>query len=294
MPSPPPDGLAAALLDSDRRYFELGADTVAIDGAVLCRMTGLESLAGAVVVQRVDDGAIADPERWVAEVDCRLRDAGVGLARVYLADRSHHPTPLESALASAGYRPRVEIGYLATVSELATHLPARTCSGVTGTGVGAGAGARPETGPAVALRAVASDDAWEEKHKLHAGSAVASDGHESPAADWVELERRKCETGGMEAFLIEVESEVCGAVATLPIPGQVLRAKNVFVHPDRRRLGLASETIRVLARRARKEGFAATGIFGVEGNAGNAVYVGLGMTPVVRQVEWARNLGTRQ
>ena len=105
----------------------------------------------------------------------------------------------------------------------------------------------------------------------------------------MEFERRKCATGGMRAFLVEVDGEVCGAVATLEGDG-LLRAKNVFVHADRRREGIAAESLRVLSRRAVDLGLAATGIFGVDGRPGAAVYVHLRMTPVVSQVEWSRPL----
>ncbi len=101
----------------------------------------------------------------------------------------------------------------------------------------------------MSLREIVDDDGWEAKAKLHAGSDVAADGHVSQPEEWVEFERRKCATGGMRAFLVEVDGEVCGAVATLEGDG-LLRAKNVFVHADRRREGIAAESLRLLSRRA--------------------------------------------
>jgi len=259
----PPDPLAAALLESDRAYFELAAATLPHEGAVIASMVGLEALAGAVVVQRVEEHAVSDPTAWVRDLDDRLRAEGAVMARVYLGPRPPGPAPLPAALAAAGHRRRVEIGYLA---------PAATAAGSDG----------------VTLRRVDDEAGWEEKHKLHAGSEVASDGHVSPAGDWVELERRKCATGGMEAFLIESRGEVCGAVGTLTMADQgLLRAKNVFVRPESRRRGIASATIRALCARARSQGLDAVGIFGVEGNPGNAVYMSLAMTPTVRQMEWS-------
>ena len=258
-------------MESDWDYFEFGADIVALEGANLAVMTGLEPLAGAVVVQRVAPEAVGDPRRWVLDIDQRLRSIGATMARVYLGDRSGVPSSLEAALWDRGHRPRVEIGYVVVGA------------------IPAGAGVDP--GPEVTLRPVSDEVAWELKHKLHAGSDVASDGHASPAEEWVELERRKCETGGMEAFLVEVGGEVCGAVATLAVPSHgLLRAKNVFVHPEWRRRRVATQVMRALSLRALDLGLEATGIFGVEGNPGNALYLSLAMTPVVRQVEWSKPL----
>jgi GNAT superfamily N-acetyltransferase len=255
--------LGAALVESDRRYFELGATVEVIDGAEVAWMAGMQATPAGCVVHRVQPaeiGAGAGAGPWVAEVTRRLRAGGWGLARVYLDGRD---VVLERALAAAGYSPREEIGFVAE-GALA-------------------AGPRSD----VTLREVVDEDGWETKAKLHAGSDVAADGHVTLPEEWVDFERRKWATGGMKAFLVEVDGEVCGAVATLEGDG-LLRAKNVFVHPDRRREGIAAETLRLLSRRA--VGSAATGIFGVDGRPGAAVYVHLRMAPVVRQYEWSRPL----
>ncbi len=254
----------AALLESDRRYFELGATVERIDRAQVAWMPGTAATPAGCVVQRVQEAAFDDPApaaEWVDGVTRRLRELGRGVARVYL-DRP--ATVLEDALAAAGYGPRVEIGYL-----VEGVLPA---------------GPRSD----VVLREVVDEDGWEAKRKLHAGSDVAADGHASVPEEWVDFERRKC-GGGMRAFLVEVDGQPCGAVATLVQDG-LLRAKNVFVHPERRREGIAAGTLRVLSRRAVDLGLGATGIFGVDGRPGAAVYVHLGMAPVVRQFEWSRPL----
>ncbi len=256
--------LAGALLESDRRYFELGATVEAVDGAELAWMEGTAALPAGCVVHRVRPGELggAGPPAWVDGVTRRLRELGRSVARVYLDGPA---AALDGALAGAGYRRRAEIGYVVEGA-----LPT--------------AAARSE----VTLREIVDEDGWEAKGKLHAGSEEAADGHVTVPGEWVDLERRKC-AGGMQAFLVEVDGEVCGGVATLEQDG-LLRAKNVFVHPDRRREGIAAETLRVLSRRAVDLGLAATGIFGVDGRPGAAVYVHLGMVPVMRQYEWSLRL----
>ncbi len=256
--------LAAALLESDRRYFELGATVKAVDGGEVAWVPGMEATPAGCVVQRVRPAVIDDPSAWVGAVSGRLAGLGCRLARVYL-DR---PDPaLDQALAAAGYRRRVEVGFVV--------------EGV----LAAPAGGRTD----VALREIVDEDGWEAKAKLHAGSDVAADGHRAVAGEWVDFERGKCAGGGMRAFLVEVGGQVCGGVATLEGDG-LLRAKNVFVHPDRRREGIAAESLRLLSRRAADRGLAGTGIFGVDGRPGAAVYVQLGMAPVVLQYEWSRPL----
>ncbi|MEA2826385.1 MAG: hypothetical protein QOG43_824 [Actinomycetota bacterium] len=256
--------LGGALLESDRRYFELGATVDVVDGAEVASMAGMEATPAGCVVHRVRPAEIGGEgaAAWVAAVTRRLRGGGCRMARVYL---DQPDAALDGALAAAGYCRREEIGFLAE----------RVLA----------AGPRSD----VVLREVVDDEGWEAKAKLHAGSDVAADGHVTAPEEWVDFERRKWVTGGMKAFLVEVDGEVCGAVATLEGDG-LLRAKNVFVHPDRRREGIAAESLRLLSRRAGDLGLAATGIFGVDGRPGAAVYVHLGMVPVVRQFEWSRPL----
>lgn len=256
--------LGRALVDSDRTYFELAATTVALEGATLVWMPGIEAVPGSSVVQRVRDEAIAsEPHDWVERVTGQARAVGCRTARIYLL---RSPSPLDEALAGAGFERRTEIGYLAR---------------------GAMTGGEP--GAHVSLRPVDSPETWEVKRKLHARSEVAADGHRTEPDDWVELERRKCATGEMLAFLIEADGVACGSVATIECPA-LLRAKNIFVHPDHRREGIAAQAMRLLSRRAVALGKEATGIFGVAGKPGNAVYRHLGMTPGVRQYEWSRPL----
>ncbi|MDQ4134136.1 MAG: GNAT family N-acetyltransferase [Actinomycetota bacterium] len=258
------DPIAAALLESDRMYFELGARVEPLDGAVLAWVPGMQRAPAACVVQRVADGLgpiAAEPRQWVTEVTERLTTMGCSVARVYVDS----PAPdLEVALAEAGFRRRVEIGYV-----WPGHLP----------------GGRAD----VSLRPILTEADWAAKVALHAGEQEAVDGHALSAESWVELERAKCDGGQMQAYLIEVEGDVCGAIAGIRVDG-LLRAKNVFVRADRRREGIGSEAMSRMTGEAVAEGRRATGIFGVEGKPGNALYRNLGMTPKVERIEWSRPL----
>ena len=257
------DSMARALLESDRRYFELGSTVDALGGARIVWMPGMEKLPAACVVHRVTPESIEERAgRWVHDVTRRTTDLGCALARVYLDG----PAPLlEEALAAAGYRRRVEVGYLVEGRLPPVMYPARRD---------------------VELREVVDEDGWEAKRKVHAGSEVAADGHANASDAWVDFERRKCDTGGMRAFLVEVSGEACGCVASLE-DHDLLRVKNLFVRADRRREGIAAQVLRLLSERAGRLGLAATGTFGIDGKPGDAVYRHLGMTPVVSQIEWS-------
>lgn len=254
--------LAATLVESDRLYFELGARLLPLTGASMAWTPGMEATPAGCVVQRVRPGHVGlDARAWVRAVTERFRALGCATARVYLDDPA---SALDEALAEEGFRRRVEIGYLARAP-----LPARRQD--------------------VVLRPVAGDEDWEAKRKLHAGSALGPDGHVVPGDAWVDLERRKCEAGAMTAHLLVVDGEVCGGIATLAV-GDLLRAKNIFVHPDRGREGIGAQAMHLVSRRAREMGKRATGIFGVDGKPGNALYRRLRMEPAVRQLEWTKPL----
>ena len=60
-------GWSRDLLESDRLYFEAGADVLPIPGAVIAAMRGAEKLAAGCVVQRIDPDAVGAPDSWLAE-----------------------------------------------------------------------------------------------------------------------------------------------------------------------------------------------------------------------------------
>jgi GNAT superfamily N-acetyltransferase len=250
------DRLATALLESDRRYFELAARVVPLTGAVLAVVPGIP-VAAAGVVHRVDPDAIAAPDRWVAEVLEVIRDSGLPLARVYL-DRP--ASRLESALARGGFGSRVEIGFLATDPIDAA-------------------------GP-VTLRPIRSEGDWEKRAKVHL-DAPTPDGHDADALAWQQLERLRCDSGGMRAYVAERDGEPLGAVCMLE-DELLVRNKNLVTLSRWQRQGVASAVLAELDGMARGTG-RVLGTFAVEGSAGEALYRSLGMAEVLRQIEWSRD-----
>jgi ribosomal protein S18 acetylase RimI-like enzyme len=255
------DGEAAsALLESDRLYFELGAELEGLRGASLAHMTGLEAVPAGCVVQVTDPAAAGeDPRSWIDAVEQKLHELGCSQRRLYLRERCR---ALEGVLHERGYRARQEVGYVAA---------------------GPVASRRSD----VRLSPVLSDSDWDAKRAIHERSGVGPDGYLTPADGWIELERRKCQAGPMRAFLIVAAGSVCGAVCSLEVEG-LLRLKNIVIAPSARRQGIAVETVHLLWLQALEAGRRAFGTFAVRGGIGDTVYRAAGLKSAAALMEWAR------
>ena len=253
----PAAGLAADLIATDVRYFELGARIESIAGARLVWMPGLaDVMAGCVVLgaETWDRQAIAKPA--LDAVERRIVECGGTRVRLYL--RPPATTSLADGLRERGYSAREEIGYI---------LPRVI--------------ADPKR---VSLRRIEDETGWALKLALHRGSPDAIDGHSTAPERWVELERRKSSPDGLSPWLIEAGGRVVGTVGTIELGG-LLRLKNLLVHRDFRRRGVAMAVVAAFGAIA-AESDRTLGLFVVEGTPGVAVYDRSGMIPVTRWVEW--------
>lgn len=258
--------LSVELIESDARYFELGAQVETIDGAVIAWIPGFVDLAAGCVVQRVNPRAIAflmsqGHERWLRHVERRLGVLGASWSRIYL-DQPHDG--LEQALARAGYRRRVELGFVATVA------PAVQTSGVR-------------------LRPVHHNEDWDWKAQLHAVDKPGADGYCHDPGRWVMLMRIKAATGFKEPYLIEHGDDVLGEVAVMDMEHMV-RLKNLFIAPKARGRGLGAAAIALVWAEAKRRGKQGVGVLGVEGSSGARLYSRCGLQAVSQLVEWSRRL----
>ncbi len=249
------------LLESDRRYFEAGAELIPLPGAVIALARGFEGLASGCVVQRVDAArAATDLERWVTEVESQVRRLQTPLVRMYL---DGHHAPLEDALRRRGYRSRVEYGLIRDAG-------------------GDGAGR-------IELRPAEDEDGWGQRRELMRRVSHSPDGHGADADLWIGLERCKHEAGYLRPLLVFVDGEVVAAVSSAA-SGSLLRIKNVAVDPAHRRKGIATGIVARLGRMAAEQGFAAAGCFVLEGEPGLVAYPRAGYRVVIEQTEWVRKL----
>ena len=254
--------LQSELLESDAAYFDAGAMLEPIEGAVLSRLPGLESLAAGAVVHRVQPNAIRlGAESWVASVEALSRTRKVPRVRLYL----HRAEPkIERALRARKYAERREVGLLRT-TELGPHDE--------GTFTG------------VRLEEVVDLSGWDEKRHIHEASDISPDGHLGDARSWCEMEQRRSAHGYMRPFLICQDDAVCGTIC-LASRGSLLRLKNLVIHPDWRGRGIATAAVRAAVLLARRSGYESVGCFAIPGGPALTVYQQAGLHPIVTQTEW--------
>ncbi|MGH7566381.1 MAG: GNAT family N-acetyltransferase [Gemmatimonadota bacterium] len=252
-----PVELAALLIASDIRYFELGARIDSIAGARLAWMPGLTDMAAGCVV--------LDADRWATRTDlAEVLDAveesvaAVGGRQVRLYLEKEDPA-LAKTLQRRGYRSRDEMGLL-----LLQRAPGAD---------------------RVTLQPVENAEAWALKRALHVECPDFPDGHDTVPERWIELEERKAETEGLRPWLVRVGDVVAGTACTMEQGKELLRLKNNVVHRALRRRGIASAAVAAFGLMAERSG-RTLGFFGVSGTPGERVYSRCGMTPVVRWVEW--------
>lgn len=256
-----PRAWARDLLESDRRYFEADAELFPVPGAVIVALRGAEALAAGCVVHRIDAAqAASDADAWLVDVERRLRALRSSRARVYL---DAPLAPLERALERRGYRLRVEFGFARAAGDSAGGIE-------------------------IELLPAEDESGWSARRVLMHRVGRGPDGHSMDPELWVAMERRKHRAGYMRPYLIRTGGEIVGAVCTAPC-GSLLRMKNLVVDPAHRRRGVATATAVCLARLAAEEGFAATGCFALDGEAGLVVYPRAGYRLLARQTEWVRD-----
>jgi ribosomal protein S18 acetylase RimI-like enzyme len=251
--------LIERVMETDRAYFELGAETKRLPGATLAWMPGLARYPAAAVIYRVDAEVVeARGAQWVVDAEASLAEIGARLARIYVDRRG---TGADDVLRAAGYADRDEIAF---VHEF------------------------PEPSSVVALSPVRTEADWRRKLALHEAAEGPPDGHFIEANDHVTLERAKC-AHGMEMFLAEYKGEAVATAGLIPGEG-VLRIKNIVVHPDHRRQRFGASILANIAAIGRARGLPTLCLFALAGEPGELLYRAVGMRIAGTQVEWSRPL----
>jgi GNAT superfamily N-acetyltransferase len=254
--------LLRELIESDARYFELGARVETVEGAVIAWVPGFADLAAGCVIQRVKPAELCQGhEGWIQRFEQRLGRLGAAWSRIYL---SPPHDALEQALATAGYCRRVELAFVSMGA------PSTQVSGVR-------------------LRPVRSQEDWRLKAGLHSQHAAGSDGYHHDPARWVALMRKKAATGFKEPYLIEQGDRVVGEVALMDME-HLVRLKNLFILPEARGLGLGAAAVALAWGEAGRRGKGAIGVLGIEGSAGARLYHRCGLRPGSQLTEWSRRL----
>lgn len=252
------DELLRRVVETDRVYFELGAEIEQLPGGVLAWMPGLADCPASTVVHRLDpDVLLHDGASWIAHVEQRLQTIGVGLARIYCDARG----PGDAALSAAGYIGRDEVAFVHRFQA---------------------------DEPTLALRAVQTGDGWDAKLALHEAMGLSPDGHDNDPKSWVDLERRKS-GAALQPYLALYDGNVVGAICALWGDG-LLRLKNTVIHPAHRRRSMGHAMLASLAAVGRQRDVHQQCVFAVRGSAGETFYRALGMREVGIQIEWSKPL----
>lgn len=258
---PPASVRFLALAETDRLYFELGAERHRIGPAQLACMPSLSPLGAACVATHLAPDARPDDLRSsLPEIETFFRDHRFPTLRIYTASRS----PWDAVLEPAGLEAREEIGFIS---------PSEA----------------PSPEGSLDLRAVEDASAWERKLVIHEASDEQPDGHAAMAKRWVQLEQTKCETGQMWALLACQGETAVGTVCGVHGEG-LLRLKNIVVHPQHRRRGLGTELVLRFWALARERGYPGIGVFAVGGGAGERLYRRCGLLPDGSLFEWQKSL----
>jgi len=255
--------LSSEVLESDNRYFEMGAEIRQLSSGVLAWAPGCSAIPPGCLALRIDKPCTAGRAmHWIAEFESATREVGGYFYRLYL--QQSNPM-LAEALLLAGYRQRDEVVFLTP----------------------AGQAAPPTT---VTLRPVTTRSEWDVKCRVDAESDKGPDGYTTDELLWHECLRRKWETGRLPFYFIEREEEICGTVGSIEME-HVLRLKNIVIRPAYRNRGTGREAVFALWRKALQSGKQALGVFAVPGRGGFATYRSAGLETTIAQSEWIKEPG---
>jgi GNAT superfamily N-acetyltransferase len=257
----PADALSGAL-ESELRYFEAAALSAHGSGWRFSALPGLGALAAGAVAFL--DSAIPpkDLEDALLDLEDRFRVLGASYFRFYAEPQN---AAVASLLTARGYAARTETIF-------ARPIP--------------GGGHMPR--PDLMVARIEGDAAWRARLQLQRATMETSDGHASVPELWVEMERRKCENGGMESFLFRLQGEVVAAAGIVRCPPGTARLKNILVHRDYRRKGIGTTAIEVISLKGDAAGAKHLVTFAVSGSIGEKLYLKLGFSAIGALVEWLR------
>ena len=175
--------LAETLFRSDQDYFTAGAEGDRISGGSWVWMRGLEHVPAGCMI--IPDLPLATPERFLGEAGRHASEAGASLLRFYTLGLDESTA---AALLEAGLAANVEHGFVRAAD---------------------GPPSRPAPLAGLRFRPLEGSAAWLDKLQLASSLELLPDGKSASAADWTELERRKCDAGYMTMWLIERDELVC-------------------------------------------------------------------------------------
>ncbi len=249
-----------ALYDSEYRYFQLGAVSERLPGAVLYHLPGLLDLPAGCVAFLTRPPA--DPPRMLdvlAALQARVQALGAPLLRIY----DHSGDPLAAGVLQAqGYRASCEVALLTQV---------RGCT----------------ANECLHLHPVTHLSDWQKKLRIHRSDCQAPDGHEVDGRRWVEMERQKSRSGELRLYIASRGKRAVGAVGALQ-SGSVLRLKNIVVAREFRKQGVGFAMVRSMLDLAFRQGHGTAALFAADQGPALSMYKRAGFVPAGQQIEWVK------
>jgi GNAT superfamily N-acetyltransferase len=245
------------LIESDRSYFVAGAQCRQFRGGAVYWMPGLQHLGAGCIVEPAGSLPPGDFAEAASEAVAAL---GSPLVRFYCAEAPNRGPEW----ARAGLLPAVELALARRPRPFMRDL---TCS--------------------IDVRPVMTAADWAMKEQLATSSGRRPDGRVVSASDWTALERRKSEAGYAQFYIAELEGVPC-ATFGLADCGPLLRLKNLAVHPDFQRRGIARAILDFALRHADAHDFAWFGVFALQDGPSGDLYPSCGFEPICALTEWAR------
>ena len=259
----PNDEMLQDLIETDRKFFSAGAHNHPIGPAVVSFVPEAIDLAAGCVIHSVDATQIEHPRSWVTQVESVVKDLGASLVRIYLGDHLNEERHLCEELIRGGYTPRREQAFVLT-----------------------NAPEPPRPGVSFLPMDPSDDQMWVRANEVHRVGGIGSGIYAAPSDKWTALMRTRCAHEDMDAFLVTLNGEACGTVATLRAGG-LLRSKNVLVDKRFRRHDIGRSVLSLLWTMAMGEGLSCIGAFAAATTPGTHLYRGAGFSEVGGQVEYS-------
>lgn len=248
---------------SELIYFDAGARVASGPGWHFAAMPGLGPLTAAAVAF-LDGGATqsAGLEKLISRLEAQFLAAGADNYRFYT---QAHAAEARRLLTAKGYAARTEIISVRPIPH---------------------DGYGPH--PGISAVPIIGDAEWNARLGLQYATDASTDGRANAPELWVEMERRKCQSGRMKAFLFRKKGEVVATAGLILCSPVTARLKNVLVHQDHRRQGIGSSVVELLSAKGQAAGAKQFVTFAISDSIGEELYPKLGFRPVGGQVEWVK------
>ena len=213
-----------SILESDRRYFEAGAQHIDVEGAKISFIPSLPSVPAAFCAHIIGRSFSRDYGAWLEQIEAEFSQLGAAQARIYC-----HPLPAKMKIAASkrGFKCSAEYA-LALTDPATSHKPP------------------PRN---LELIKVVSPRDWDEKLRFHNKNNDHPDGRVSRPRDWVAFERIKAESGYMRPYLVRTPDDVVGAFSVSCI-NEIVRIKNISTDRMHRNRGVATAILLWIQRYA--------------------------------------------